>query len=300
MITITPDTPPKEVWIEWAHTHASVKEDALTQPLAAGFEPFGQQIKLFHVQELDLVYNVIAARMRAGRADIHLDTIFEAIVTLLLVYVKNDRSDPEYVRFIGNRKPSDIKRPVLGAQLTFMEDFPAKLKTAKTQGLRDLEPKMAALLVEAKAASNELRAADLALSSFYKTGDYATFIDTFNGGRKALFGQIAEIGHQHPEANLGQDYADGFFLKARRSEGPTLANEKALVEYHAAELAKHQQRVKEMEAEMDAEKMARLEAEEQILMSEQKQLEEEMAALQKQAADKQAALNALAEKLKKK
>lgn len=300
MITITPDTPPNEVWIEWSHTHSALKEDTLTQSLVAGFELHGPQIKLFHTQELDLVYNVIAARMRAGKIDVLLDALLDQIVALLLAYTKSDRKDPEYVRFMGGKKPSDIKRPILASQLTFMEDFPTKLKTAKTQELRDLEVKADALIGQAKAAASELKAAELSLSSFYKTGSYPVFIDAFNGSRKALFGQIAELGHQHPELNLGADYPEGFFLRARRSEGPTLASEEALLEYHAAELAKHQQIVKTMQAEMEAEEVVRLEAEEQMLLSEQKRLEEEMAALQKEAADKQAALSALAEKLKKK
>lgn len=299
MITISYATPPQEVWIEWSHTQSSLGEDPFTQSLAPGFDAFGAQIKLFHTQELDLIRNVVAARVRVGRADILLDKIFDEIVLHLLAYVSNDRNHPEYVRFIGTKKPSDIKRPVLGSQFSFMEDFPSKLKTAKTQVLRDYESKVAAILGDAQTAMAQLRAAELALSSFYKTGSYISFIDSFNGARKALHGQIADIGHQHPEANLGTDYAEGFFLRARRSEGPTIAGEQQKVEQLKSELARHEQILAEMLADLDAQQVARLHAEEQVLLEEQKRLQAEMAELQQKAAEKQAKLDALAAELGK-
>ena len=297
MITIEYNIDPVDLLREWAFTYHALQRDTKTQTLAPGFLPYGAQIRQFAADRLAIIENVVASSVQVYFVDLRLNELFDEITMHLLAYANQDRNHPEVVRFLGHRKPSDIKRPILGSQLALMGDFPVKLQTAKTQALRDCEAKLVPLISEGQSAETALRAAELGEASFFKSSPYTAFIDVFNGGRKALFGQIAEIGHKSPELNLGADYPEGFFLRAKRSQAPTVAGEQRTIERLKQELAKHEALLVKLLEEDEGEKLARLDAEKYVLEEEKKKLEAETAALQKQAAEKQALIDALNAKL---
>ena len=68
--------------------------------------------------------------------DARLDQLLTAIVNSVLVVVGNDRSAPLYVRLLGNQRPSDAKRPVLGEQLELMRSWVGTLGECESPSLQ--------------------------------------------------------------------------------------------------------------------------------------------------------------------
>ena len=241
----------------------------LTGRLAPGLEAIRPDLDAAQLEEQRLIWNEYDANAAVKLIDRALDSIVDGVDNNLLIDLKRDRNSPIYLRYFGPRRPSDLKRPRLGAQLESMRGWPPSLLDSPNPILQQYGAQLQTTIAEADAAAAAKQRNSQELTDFRVTGMRARLIDRFNAVRKSLYGQLGEI--QHATASLGSGWAESFFRNGGGNERVTLAEIERRIASAEADLASLRQRrderlaQKEREADAQAEaekaeKLARLEA----------------------------------------
>lgn len=268
-------------------TYGRLRRHALTAALAAEFAAIRSEIEAAQAEE----WTLVAARYEATAAAFFLDEELNAIVdgvsyTLLIDF---ERDSPQYREFFHNQRPSDLKKPILGTQLSVMTKWPEALEKYSNEALKKYGVRLGTTLPAALAAANEVETTETALSNFRTMGTRAKLIQKYNALRKAIYGKLGEIQHAH---NLDSGWAESFFRSGSSGERVTLSvldRRIAAVEATLASLKKQREELAEREesaakAKADAEraaKKARLEG----LRKAQAELEAEAAKLETELGD---------------
>jgi hypothetical protein len=290
MRTLTIETPLTALLLERVYTFTRLKAHPLTEPLAADFASLHEDWLRTLMLEVEFTETKAAAEAIIDVTDDDLDLLFNAIVNTLLILVDNDRSSALWVRFLGDQRPAEARKPVLGAQLELMRPWVTTLKSTQNPTLSEYSDRLAPLIKKADDAVTAQSAAAERLETFNQIGERKAFVDKLNALRKLTFGRLAELPHKHPEANLTADFAEQFFLRDSRSRGATLASEERVVQRLEEQLKKHRATLDELKAKQEATEKVRANAE-------QAALREELAALERETAAKLARAAALKAKL---
>lgn len=272
---------------DYLMTHGRLRRHALTAALAAEFAAIRPEIEAAQAEE----WTLVAARYEATAAAFFLDEELNAIVdgvsyTLLIDF---DRESPQYREFFHNQRPSELKKPILGTQLSVMTKWPEALEKYSNEALKKYGVRLATTLPAAQAAATEVETTETALSNFRTMGTRAKLIQKYNALRKATYGKLGEIQHAH---KLETGWAESFFRSGSSGERVTLSvldRRIAAVEATLASLTKQRQELAEREesvakAKADAEraaKKARLEG----LRKAKAELEAEAAKLETELGD---------------
>ncbi|MDI1433849.1 hypothetical protein [Polyangium sorediatum] len=200
----------------------------LTSSLAGDFTALfeGTWVPL-QAQEIQLLRALIHAEARVWYADMRLDAFVDRFHPALLLAVNKDTSDARYTA-IFSKRPHELKRPVLGGQLTSMLKWPEILSGAAYQGFPDvvaLLPELHARLAVATDAQTARNTALENLKNFRTVGERMTFTDAFNALRKASLGKLLEMPHKLTAEALPSDFADWFFPPRRRGGEEATAKE---------------------------------------------------------------------------
>ncbi|MRG90553.1 cell envelope integrity protein TolA [Polyangium spumosum] len=197
----------------------------LVHPLTAAFAPdftalFEQEWVPLQAQEIQLLRAVIHADARVWFADMRLDVFVDRLHAALFLAVNKDTNDARYTAIFAKR-PSELKRPVLGGQLAVMLKWPEILSGAAYQGFSDvvaLLPELQTHLTFAQDAETARNAAVEASKNFRTLGERKAFTDKFNALRKATLGKLLEMPHKLTAEALPNDFADWFFPPRRRND----------------------------------------------------------------------------------
>jgi hypothetical protein len=177
--------------------------------------------------------------------------LVDKISRALLDAVDGDRTDPQYRRFFGRRRPSEIRRPILSAELSEVREWVPSLRGSTITTLPPLGELLSTLVVEADAAEGEQARVDREWEDFGTSGTRRRFIDELNQLRADTYGELIKRAAARGES---PDFVERFFKHDRRQyrapAEPTLAEAKA-----------RQAELRGLLAEQDA-LVARLEAEE--------------------------------------
>lgn len=119
-------------------------------------------------------------------ADDDIDDFVDRLSAAVLPLVNNDRSAPLYTLYFA-MSPSELKRPVLGAELELVRAWEAHLKKQTEKALKAFAVELPGLLKAADDAIKARRDADTENASFRKTGDLATFLVDVENARDELF-----------------------------------------------------------------------------------------------------------------
>jgi hypothetical protein len=182
--------------------------------------------------------------------------------------------------------PSELKRPVLGAQLVTMAGWISTLEKLEQPALRDQGQTLQPLVQKGKEAEAGLKLAVQELEDFYTLGAQKELVDRLNAIRSRSHGMLKELRHARPDLNLPADFAEQFFLREERSRGPTLVSQRKTVE----RLEKQLERQREILGRLEGEAEAALEADQAAARAE---LERELAEVEEQrrlAAEREAEL----------
>lgn len=243
-------------------------------------------------RQLELTSALALAESKVARADDVLNAILENVNLTLMQLVARDRDAPLYRRFFGTQRPSEAKRPVLGAQLDLMRGWLPILQAAPQPELKAHAAPLEAALKAADDALSAMAKAEGDHESFHEIGEVKALIDASNAARKGAHGVLAQAVHKDPSANLPGDFAEGFFLRDNRWTAPTVKELRARVGRSEVLLARHKAQLAEAE---EREQLAtRLENEAQALA-----LREEVAAIESRVAEERARANALRDKLQR-
>ena len=266
----------------------------LAHPLGVGlakdFEALIAATLKAHQRQIELTAELATAEARVARADEVLNGLLEQANLTLLQLVGRDRDALLYRRFFGSQRPSEAKRPILGAQLELMRGWLAPLAAATQPELAALKAPLESALKAADAAVAALQKAEGASADFHDLGDGKALIDACNAARKLAHGKLGEAAHKDPSANLPSDFAEGFFLRETRWAAPSLKDLKLRISRGEAQLA----RMKAQLAEAEDRRQRQDETEREARAA---ALRDEVAAIEARQAEDRARAEALRKKL---
>ena len=181
---------------------------------------------------------------------------------------------------------SDFSRPLLGAQLRAMKNWPKYLATLASPNLKALIPNLETALKASDNSITALTQAEVELASF-RTGTHAALVRKVD----MLFHEIwAEAVRKAKETGITAESL-GLFMSLRRNRPPlTLTRARAELAAREEELQEAQTALAELEAEAKEE----VEADHRRLA-----LEQQIAALKKNKAETDARIKALEDELDK-
>ncbi|MFT3774090.1 MAG: hypothetical protein QM820_52665 [Minicystis sp.] len=293
--TLDIDQPPEDVLDEHVHSLTTVEADDFASVHAPRFDALVNEWLSLNAARVQLLIAVGRAVAKAYAIDAKLDVVVVALIAALDKLTDKDRSDPLWFVYFNGEDTWSFKRPVLQGQLAKMAVWPDSLAKSPHQALVDINATLGPLLSQGETADKEVRAAKQALVDFKNVGAWRQYIDKSNAERTAIYGHLRDVPHQHPEAKLGADYAELFFLHdtSRRGAGKPKSSEEIGQELKAlegkVELLKQQQ----AEAKQREEKEAAARAE-------RERKEKELAALKQQDKETKAKKKELEKELGKK
>lgn len=250
-------------------TRALLAGNPLTAPLAADFDAWIADWKVVNAQEIDLRIQLTTALAVAAGIDDELDVLSDQTATALVVITDNDRDAALFSLYFKNQRPSDFKRPQLGAQLEAMRGWVPIMAESNQPVLVALGVRVAAKVAEADAAVAAVAAIEGEIRVFRMVGARYQLIDRLNGLRKSTQGKLDVMPHTHPELYLPVTFSALFFPPERsapHAKDPDISDLRAT-------LAEAQAQVESAQKALDAAIQAEA---------------EEEAARQKRAADEKA------------
>ncbi len=146
------------------------------QPLGASYaKEFEALLGATHkalLRQLELVTAQAVADAKVVRADDVLNQLVDQLSLTVLGLTGGEREHPLYQRFFGRQRPSEAKRPILGAQLELMRDWEATLLAAPQPELQALGTQLASAVKTADVAVEALRKAEQQRTDFAELGDF--------------------------------------------------------------------------------------------------------------------------------
>jgi hypothetical protein len=263
-----------------------LKANPLTTALAGPFDSLLGLCTKAISRELELTLASALSAARATQADTGLNSWVDLLHRTLLALTHDERDTPLYQSFFGNQKPSVVKRPVLGEQLTLMHEWMGLLERSTVPQLVALKPSLEAALKEGDAAQKAQQSAAADEQHFFELGDCKSLLDQANALRKLTYGKLAELLHAKPEANLPSDFAELFFLRESRWTPQTKARLEKAIARTEQQLARQRQQLADLQAREQLTESARKKAEAAAVRA-------ELAAVEKRAAEEQARVVAL-------
>jgi hypothetical protein len=263
---------------ELFHTSALLRAYPFLSTQAEQFEPF--HTGWFSLLQVQIA--LLRARREADARVISVDNSFDflctAISNTMLAENGNNRKDPVYDRFFGSVPASKLKRPVLGEQLDEMRKWVPWLTSPESStALQAYGAQLATRVTEADEAVRAQREAEQQEADF-EVGARKAFIDQLNAHRQALYGQLAELPHRHPEWHMSSDFAHRFFLRETSHRKLTIPELEAKLLQLNAQVRKYEAQLGELIEDRDEQARLRDEADEA-------EAAEELAALERQRAE---------------
>jgi hypothetical protein len=260
---------------ELVFTSAQLRAYPQTQSLAQDIEPLNLRCEGIAAEELRFVKALAILEAQLYRVDDDLDVLAYELAQAVLVVTGNDRSAPLYLNYFGKQRPSDLIKPVLGAELETMRSWVPSLHASPEPQLKALGVRLEQLIAEAD--QTVAAAAKLAQEKrdFAVIGERMAFVDAANSLRQSCYAQLVLLTEAPENAQLPRSFPDRFFRRryqARKTVAPVRT-----LDTVDAEIA-------ELEARLEAQKAlrAQLEAEQQAA-DEAKAVEAELAELEQRA-----------------
>ncbi|MFO0761903.1 MAG: hypothetical protein U0359_36020 [Byssovorax sp.] len=292
---IAQDTSLATVLEENTITLARLKANPLTADMAQDFTSFYNAWTKVNAQEINLRVAVVTALAEVAVVDETLDPLVDALAAAVLVITKNDRKAPLYQLYFGTKRPSELKRPVLGAELETVRGFIPSLVGSSNSSLVNVGNQIADVVNLADLAVAKLALAEQMNRDFRAIGERKALIDQFNAVRKVTYGKLSEMPHALPDEHLPATFAEQFFRhdKSRSNgSGKPLDTEdiEAIIKAKEAELKALQDELIKAQQKEAAEAAAKQKAE---IDADKAALEE----AEKEAAEAAAKVQALKNKL---
>ncbi len=292
MRSFTINTPIKTIRHHNVFTKTRLKAQPLTQALVSKLEPLSALCDATESKERSLEDAQTEAEAQVEYLNVELDISHARIITAVLAFEGNKRNSPLLKSLTQNQKPSEQRKPVLGAQLDEMRVWPETLSTINNNDIQAMGNALAALIPLCDAAEDNMAQCEQRLSDFGVVGDKKNLVDSANAIRKALRADLEQIRLANLQLHLPADWEDSFFLQEARPREYTLTSvSEALsrIEKEKARLLAIQAKLQEAKAQKDKER--------ELAMAQE--VQEELAELAKMKQDIEQRQAELAQKLSK-
>ena len=234
-------TPPKQL-SHIRYALSKMKAHPLAAPHVAVFEGLRTECLQVQATDLDLIEDQADAQARVDVANESLNVMVTRFSRGLLNITGDNRSNPTYIFFFGEKPLAEFKRPILAGKLKAIAKWIPALQGAHPS-LQAMGPELIAAVAAGEAAATAKEEATQARRHFREVGAWRQLTDRHNAVRKEVHGALAKLPHEHP--TLPTNFADQFFRRDTSrpevEEAETLPTEEAV---HA--------HMKDLRAEMDA------------------------------------------------
>ncbi len=232
----------------WLYPLGRLLTSPHTAAMVPEFQALGSVFKAAITTQSDLDDRSVFAAAGRDAADDRLDPIMVQIINALRIVTKNNPDDPLIVSFLGTQTPTEIIRPLLGAELVTAAEWVGPLKEETDPILQSFVAPLEAAVATGQAAEKELKASEKALSDFRLLGERKKLVDAVNAARGSLFGALVKFQHENAALRLPSDWAESFFQRSTKGAkyGATVAQGEAAVAKIEQELAAAQENLKEL------------------------------------------------------
>ena len=232
----------------WLYPLGRLLKSPHTAAMVPEFQALGSVFKAVITTQSDLDDRSVFAAAGRDAADDGLDPVMVQIINALRLVTKNNPDDPLIVSFLGTQTPTEIIRPLLGAELVTAAEWIAPLKEEPDPILQTFVAPLEAAVATGQAAEKELKASEKALSDFRLLGERKKLVDAVNAARGSLFGALVKFQHENTALRLPSDWAESFFQRSTKGTkyGATVAQGEASVAKIEQELAAAQENLKEL------------------------------------------------------
>jgi hypothetical protein len=231
-----PNTPSLEtIRDELVFTQARCLADPDAKDLTADLKKRLAEWHDVHATQLELWDAQAIADARISAADDALDSFIDTFSGAMLAVVGQNRADPRYALYF-KAAPSDLKRPVLGAELDTLRGWAAHLAKETDPRLSGLSSQLKKALKAADEAVKARRKADAENEAFRKTGGLATYLADVQKTRDALY---VALDARRIERKRARSWPDQAFRK-RSAAKPTAAEKATREQRRAAEQARRE------------------------------------------------------------
>jgi len=207
-----PYTMPLRTMLEHlAFTLARLLANDLSKSLAPAWEQLEADWYAVNAKEIACAVAIQKAMGRCVGADERLDIFVDRHAAQLLIRTNNDRTAPIYTFYYKDKRPSDLRRPILGNQLFVMRGWIDPLKTSTDLDFQKMGMELTVLVSDADTAQTGFAAAQQAKSEFQKLGERKHWVDRFNALRRETYGTLAKMPSELTDAYLPATFADRFF-----------------------------------------------------------------------------------------
>lgn len=237
--TLTIEIPLAQIRGELVHTRINLEIYPFFPSELAAFQNFETGYELLLKQSHTLSDTLGKCKVNIKLANHNLNLVIDEVAHRVDEISDKNPRDALRKQLMGNKTPSQFKKPALGAKLDAMASWASVLAAQPLDSLKSYAPTVQAAMEKAELAESAMSEARNAKNYFYSLGEYKVFIDSLNAARNELSGKAAAYKHANPGLNLPRDFEDLFFLAREREEEPTAAlllEEAAALEERAAKL----------------------------------------------------------------
>lgn len=233
----------------WMFLRVGVASEPLAAALVSELEAFGPRFDTVAAEAQRLGDAVLLARTKAVAADHGLNRLADQVSSAIHDGKKPDLDLPLHQLYFGRKRPSVMKRPILGTQLEVMRAWPGLLAQAMQPELLALAPAVAAGVEAAEVAAKKLTSALAAEDVFKLAGARKELFAVYNALVARTFGALKGIGHNNTGLRLSPDWAESFFLHEGHKETETVASVSAELARLERAVEATRRRLSDLEAE---------------------------------------------------
>lgn len=237
--TIDPDEPFDDIDKDLAHLQLFLLASPLTQPLAPPVTALRAELPTVRAQQTEHSDAVQQQEASAVVIDDDCNGLVDETKVLVIAEAKGNYQAPLYQQLFEGQSPTQLKRPILGDQLTRMRTWPAILASTTSPALQDLGARTAEAVARGNAANDAMASAQSKLDAF-ALGPRTAFVDRVNAARKLTYGKLAEIEHSQPKGKLPPGFAERFFLHDTSSRAASTTDVERTIERLQKKLTRHQ------------------------------------------------------------
>jgi chorismate mutase len=222
LVTYTTDTALETIDEDLTYALSILQPLAFAAAYAAEYQAMIARCDAVMLQQRTLRRAIVTRQGGVAGIDSRLDGFVDKVDLAVTAITERDPSHPVRQLLFRGVRPSDLKRPVLGAELEALRPWPKELTDTTFPPLVALAPEGAALIDEADDNVVALSAAQDANRVFRLVGERKVFINDVNALRARTQGFLGEYRHTHPTEHLPSDLANLPFRSSRKSTKKTI------------------------------------------------------------------------------
>ncbi|TKC95197.1 hypothetical protein [Polyangium fumosum] len=257
--TIAIDEPLDDVDEELCHTQKHLEAYPETAAFAEAFAALRGELRARKAEEDALRDAIVFSKALMVAADDLLNALVDETKKAVLAAFDQDYQAPLYRQLFERQSPSDLKRPILGAQLETMRVWVGPLGASNVLSLGAIAQKLSLAIGKADDSITKTSLAEQAMDTFV-AGPRTALVNDVNALRKLTAGQIGELVHGSLEGKVPGDFADRFFLSSGGSRTPTIADLSRSIARLEAKLERQKAQLEALKEKAERQQKARQES----------------------------------------